>query len=181
MRIYEFMRTAGSLVRVLIICLVLSGAGCESGPSAMPGPSADDGGGKQDFLWDFYGPAKIDIMPLTEVVYGGDSEEPSGIKVYVSLLDAFDCQIKGPGVFRFELYEHVQRSAEPKGKRVEIWPDIDLTEPSENNEYWQDFLRAYTFDLDFSRRGKRSYILQVTCMCANDRRLSAEFALKRAK
>ncbi len=175
------MRAVGVLARIFLMCLVLSGHGCESGPSVVSWPSADDGGGKQDFLCDFYGPAKIDIMPLTEVVCGGDSEEPSGIKVYVSLLDAFDCQIKGPGVFRFELYEYVQRSAEPKGKRVEIWPDIDLTEPSENNEYWQDFLRGYAFDLDFSRRGKRSYILQVTCLCPNGKRLSAEFALKRAK
>lgn len=175
------MRAVVVLARIFLMCLVLSGHGCESGPSVVPGPSADDDGREQDFLCEFYGPAKIDIMPLTEVVYGGDSEEPSGIKVYVSLLDAFDCQIKGPGVFRFELYEHVQRSAEPKGKRVEIWPDIDLTGPSENNKYWQDFLRAYAFDLDFSGRGKRSYILQVTCLCPNGKRLSAEFALKRAK
>jgi hypothetical protein len=181
MRIGELMRAVTVLARIFLMCLVLSGHGCESGPAAMPGPSGDDEGRKQDFLCDFYGPVKIDIMPLTEVVYGGDDEEASGIKVYVSLLDGFDCQIKGPGVFRVELYEYIQRSAEPKGKRIEIWPDIDLTEPGENNEYWQDFLRAYAFDLDFSSRGKRSYILQVTCICVSGRRLSAEFTLKRPK
>ena len=75
----------------------------------------------------------------------------------VSLLDPFDCQIKSPGVFRFELYEYVQRSAEPKGQRVIIWPDIDLTECSENNNHWRDFLRAYEFNLDFGPQRNQCY------------------------
>jgi hypothetical protein len=99
----------------------------------------------------------------------------------VGLLDGFDCQVKSPVVFRFELYKKVERSAEPKGKRITIWEDIDLTEPGKNNEYWRDFLRAYEFILDFEPIGKPSYILQVTCLCPDGKRLSAEFALGEAK
>lgn len=127
-----------------------------------------------------YAPVKIDIMPLTELVSVGDDEEGSEINVYVSLLDPSGCQIKTPGVFRFELYEKVERSAEPKGKRIFIWPDVDLTELSKNNEYWRDFLRAYEFNLGFGSLGGQSYILQVTCLCPDGKRLSAEFGLKRA-
>jgi hypothetical protein len=123
-------------------------------------------------------PVKIRIVPLTEFILAGDDDEVSQLKVYVSLLDSFDCQIKTPAVFRFELYERVPRSAEPKGKRISIWPDVDLTEPSENNKHWQDFLRAYRFNLDFEAQADHGYILQVTALCPNGKRLSAEFGLK---
>jgi hypothetical protein len=120
---------------------------------------------------------KIEIMPLTEIIDAGDSESVSRIDVYVGLLDRFGCQMKSPVVFRFEVYEKVQRSAEPKGGRIVIWPDVDLTEPGENNSYWRDFLRVYEFNLDFGLEKNRSYILQVTCLCPHGRRLSAEFDL----
>jgi hypothetical protein len=94
------------------------------------------------------------------------------------LLDSFGSQIKSPGIFRFELYQRALRSAKPKGKRVEIWEDIDLTEPAINHEYWRGFLMAYEFDLPFELDVNQSYILQVTCLCPNGRRLSDEFALK---
>jgi hypothetical protein len=127
-----------------------------------------------------YAPSKIDIMPLTEFVSTGDAQK-SKIDIYVSLLDQFGSQIKSPGMFRFELYEHVPRSAEPKGKRAIIWTDIDLTDPAANNDYWRDFLRAYQFTLPCELAGKQDYILQLTCMCPNGKRLSSEFILKQTK
>ncbi|MGD8787536.1 MAG: hypothetical protein PVJ60_08950, partial [Phycisphaerales bacterium] len=60
-----------------------------------------------------YAPAKIDIMPLTEFIIGGDNRQDN-VNIYVSLVDSFGSQIKSPCVFRFELYERVQRSSEPK-------------------------------------------------------------------
>ena len=39
---------------------------------------------------------------------------------YVSLMDVFGSQIKGPAVFRFELYEKVVRSSEPKGNKCSL-------------------------------------------------------------
>jgi hypothetical protein len=117
-------------------------------------------------------------MPLTEFTTTNNGEKPSQIKVYVSLLDSFDCQIKAPAVFRFELYDKVLRSAEPKGKRVLIWPDIDLKDAAKNNEYWRDFLRAYEFDLPCEPENNKSYILQITSLCPDGKRLSADFALE---
>jgi hypothetical protein len=150
--------------------LLLCGAGC--GPADAELSSRADSGLNQ---LSEYGPVKVDIMPLTEFTRTSNSKM---IKVYVSLLDAFDCQIKTPAVFRFELYDRVPRSAEPKGQRILIWPDINLTDAAKNNECWKDFLRAYEFNLPFKPENSKSYILQVTSLCASGRRLSAEFTLK---
>jgi hypothetical protein len=89
--------------------------------------------------------------------------------------------MKSPGVFRFELYEKVPRSAEPKGKRISKWPDIDLTDAVENNARWRDYLRAYEFTLPLESETGQSHILQATCLCPNGKRLSAEFALAKEK
>jgi hypothetical protein len=162
-----------------MLLLLLCGAGCE--PTDAELSSKADSGSNQlsesamECLT-AYGPVKLDIMPLTEFTRAGNSKI---IKVYVSLLDAFDCQIKTPAVFRFELYDKVPRAAEPKGKRILIWPDIDLNDAAKNNEYWKDFLRAYEFDLPFGPESGKSYILQITSLCPDGRRLSAEFTLKR--
>ncbi len=128
-----------------------------------------------------FAPAKVHILPLTEFTHVSDAEEQQKIKIYISMLDSFGSQIKTPGIFRLELYEYVQRSAEPKGKRVAIWPDIDLTEPAANNKYWMNFLRAYEFNYPFEPKGDKSYMLQVTCLRPDGRRLYAEFTLKNVK
>ncbi|MDD5326485.1 MAG: hypothetical protein PHY02_01570 [Phycisphaerae bacterium] len=150
----------------VMFLLLLGGVGCESTGAKLP--QRTDNGLNRPCEYD---PAKVDIMPLTEFAGAGK------IKVYVSLLDAFDCQIKAPAIFRFELYDKVPRSAEPKGKRIFIWPDIDLKDSAKNNEHWKDFLRTYEFELS-SVPKNNSCILQVTALCPNGKRLSAEFALK---
>jgi hypothetical protein len=163
------MKTIAVIAQMFL--LLLGGAGCGPADTELS-PKADSGLNQLSE----YGPVKVDIMPLTE--FAGDGEKPSKIKIYVSLLDAFDCQIKTPAVFRFELYDRVSRSAEPKGKRILIWPDIDLTDAVKNNGYWRDFLRTYEFDLPFEPESGRSYILQITSLCSSGRRLSAEFVLQ---
>lgn len=170
------MRAAAVTVRVFFFALALVEAGCEPAPVELS--PAIDGGAVRSSVYTAYTPTGVDILPLTEFIGAGDTEEPTKIRVYVSLLDIFDCQIKAPGIFRFELYERVQRRAEPKGRRIIIWPDIDLTDRKENNSYWRDFLRAYKFGLDFEPQSNRSYILQATFLCPSGRRLSAEFVLK---
>ena len=158
--------------------LLLLQAGCEP-PQVVPEPTSKTINDSNElYIYLRYVPAKVYILPLTELIYSGNNEEQPKVKAYVSLLDSFGSQIKSPGVFRFELYEYVQRSAEPKGRRIVIWPDIDLTEGAENNNHWQDFLRAYEFNLDFKPQSNQSYILQVTFLCPSDKRLSAEFGLK---
>jgi len=162
---------------VCLLAMLLANAGCELFPGLAAKTNNDF---KKLSVYSHYAPAKISIMPLTEFISAGSTQQVK-IKPYVSLLDSFGSQIKSPAVFRFELYQRVLRSAEPKGRRVVIWPDIDLTDPAANNEYWRDFLRAYEFDLPFEPDASQSYILQVTCLCPNSRRIFAEFALKLTK
>ncbi len=172
------MKVVGA-VSVLFVSF-LAFAGCEPHGQGAESARRSESSSVEVSVYTGYTPVKVDILPLTGLV-GGEEAKASAIKVYVSLLDAFDCQVKSPAVFRFELYKKVERSAEPKGQRVNIWPDIDLTDPGENNKYWRDFLRAYEFVLDFEPAGKPSYILQVTSLCPDGKRLSAEFTLGEAK
>ena len=171
------MRMIAIVSWIFFLCLFLVEAGCEPAPTSAKLPPKTDMGFNAS-VYAQYAPVKINILPLTEFVSVRDAEDGAKINVYVSLLDCFGCQLKTPGVFRFELYERVERSAEPKGRRIVIWSDIDLTDAAKNNEYWRDFLRAYEFNLDFWRKVNRSYILQATCLCPNGKRLSAEFGLK---
>ena len=151
---------------------VLFSFGCKFGPNKSPGNSENSTSHIS------YSPASVDIMPLTEFTSANSEEQASQLTVYVSLLDAFDCQIKAPGKFRFELFEHKKRTATPKGKRLAKWSDIDLTDAATNQLYWQDYLRAYKFVLDFEPHQDRIYVLDVTCLCPDRRRLTADIVLK---
>lgn len=167
-----------AILWVFFLCLLLALPGCE--PSAVHQPRPAESNSPAVTPYAVYAPytaAKIGIIPLTEFV-GSADDGSVRIRAYVAVLDCFGCQIKEPGLFRFELYEYVQRSPQPKGRRVIIWPDIDLTDAVENNNHWRDFLRAYEFDLPFEPQANQTYVLQATCICPNGRRLSAEFQIK---
>jgi hypothetical protein len=167
--------------RILLFIVFSINAGCEQPETALIEiPAETDNNIDSLPSYIRYAPSKIDIMPLTEFISTGDTQR-SKINLYVSLLDTFGSQIKSPGIFRFELYEQIPRSAEPKGKRVIIWPDIDLNDPVTNNNYWRDFLRAYMFNLPYEQAFSQDYILQVTCICPNGKRLSSDFTLKHTK
>jgi hypothetical protein len=125
-----------------------------------------------------FAPVKIGILPLTELSSPSDASQGGKLSVFVTLLDTFGSQMKAPGVLRFELYEYIPRSAQSKGQRLTLWPDVDLTGPAQNNKYWRDFLRAYEFVLDTQASRDKTYILEVTCMCPDGRRLSGEYILK---
>ncbi|MDD5458767.1 MAG: hypothetical protein PHF37_05195 [Phycisphaerae bacterium] len=121
-----------------------------------------------------YQPVAIKILPLTEI---GTKNNVRVLRAYVSLMDSFGDYVKSQATFRFELYQYVARSAEPKGARLVIWPDIDLTEAAESQQYWRDFLRGYEFELELGPVYPQSYLLQVTCICPGQVRLSAEYNL----
>jgi len=123
-------------------------------------------------------PVKIGILPLTELSSPSDANSGAKLSVFVTLLDAFGSQMKAPGVLRFELYEYIPRSAQSKGPRLNLWPDVDLTNPAQNNKYWRGFLRAYEFVLDTQASRDKTYILEATCLCPDGRRLSGEYVLK---
>ncbi len=185
------MKAITVVLQMLFFFCVLAQTGCEQLQlNTEPQSKADKVHNvSESYLNIAYNPVKVEVTPLTEFVGASGAEGTSEgsratgsrINVYVSLLDSFGCQMKSPGVFRFEIYEHVQRSAEPKGRRIDIWPDTDLIDAIENNKYWRDFLRAYQFNLPLESTNNQSYILQVTFLCPTGKRLTGEFALKRTK
>ena len=170
------MKMISVTVSVFFVFLLLAGSGCQPSPLLSQTSSAPE----KLTVYRSYSPMKIQILGLTEFVTDKETEETK-LKVYVSLLDSFGSQKKSPAVFRFELYPHILRSAERKGRRIKIWPDINLTNAAGNNKYWKDFLRAYKFSLDFEPAGNQTYILQVTCLCPNGKRLLDEYEVKATK
>lgn len=155
-----------------LLCII----GCSNpGPGPELGTQPPQSAAKPVYAG--FSPAKVSILPLTGWVSPAAPDAKSYIQAYVTLSDAFGAQLKYPGTFRFELHERVQRSAEPKGKRIKIWPDLDLTQPWENNRYWQDFLRAYEFHLEFEPDSNQRYILQVTFIGMEGKRLSMQISL----
>ena len=182
------MKTTVSVSHALFILLVLIESGCEPSNSREPLPTPWNDSNTPFCV--YYAPEKIDITPLTsfKVSNGGEPQ----LDVYVSLLDSAGSQIKFPVRFRFELYDQVRRSPEPKGKQVGIWPQekemadpndpeirwFDLGNPAANNRYWRDFVRAYQFTLPFRPESGRSYILEATCLTAQNKHLTAQLSLK---
>jgi hypothetical protein len=173
------MKALSVLSKLLFIFAIAFFAGCESSPS--------DSGFHLDFArpdvapCERFGPVRIDILPLTTLAQAPDSTQDSILNVYICLLDSFDSQIKAPAIFRFELFERAQRSTDPKGRRLTIWPDIALTDPALNNNHWQDFLRAYLFSLPVQKLSAGDYILHTTCVTPSDKRLYADFLFRPAR
>ncbi len=166
---------------VSIICLILifllAGAGCEKPRLPLERGAPGNEGVEKLSFYSYYAPVKIDILPLTEFIFVNDIDR-SGINLYVSLLDQYGSQVKSPGTFRFELYEYVQHSGQQRGKRIKMWQDLDLNDPAANNEQWRDYLRAYEFNLPLDQSGTGDFILEVTCLCPNGRRLLSEYTLR---
>ena len=158
--------------------LMLVSGGCESQQLVTELKSA--GWGRKDELsiYRSFAAVDVDIIPITGFVNTDDEYARPGLRVFVRLTDASGNSIKGPAVFRFELYEKVMLSPEPKGKRTGFWPDFDLTDFKTNNAYWRDFLRGYEFNLEFEPKPKQAYIIQAGCRRPDGRRLSTEFSLK---
>jgi hypothetical protein len=110
-----------------------------------------------------YHPAKVVLLPISEVQKAEKANQSDTIVAYVQLQDAADVAMKGPGVFRFELYRYQPMAADPKGKRMHIWDDINLMDFMDNSEQWRDYLRAYEFKLDYYCPDCERYVLEVTC------------------
>ena len=119
------------------------------------------------------------IIGLTAIKPGSEGKSLTSISAYISLHDRFDSSVKGPGIFRFELYAYVPRTGDNRGRQVFAWPAFDLTEAMANNGYWDDFLRAYEFTLNTNVASEvlKTYILQVTCTTQAGKRLTDMFAL----
>jgi hypothetical protein len=119
-------------------------------------------------------PQKISFNQLTEF------SKPWQITAYIDVYDQFNSRIKAPGIWRFELYPKVPRSADPAGGRIKLWTDIDLTQAAVNNGCWQDYLRCYKFELPLETEvTSGTYILEAVCFTAEGKRVSNTVELKR--
>jgi hypothetical protein len=167
-------------VRILTVCIILSFFvyGCE-----QPAPQKTIEAAKCTANIESYGPASLEIVGLSELKAAGGDENAARLKVFVKVMDAFGSAIKTPCVIRVELYEYVTRSQSPLGKRLEIWPDIELTDSCKNNSQWRDYLRAYEFNLDVSSKLEvgRMYIIETTCASPMGKRLSAQYKISYQK
>jgi hypothetical protein len=160
---------------IFTVAGLICSTGCEPDSSAgrVSSNRADDALGA-------YVPSEVRIVGLTEIAPVSAGPWQGKLKIYVDLIDTFGCRVKSPGLFRFELYEFVPRSSEPKGKRIFFPPDTDLTDATENNKHWRDFLRAYQFEppLNFSPRPDESFVLEVTFTTPQGSRLKDTFQLR---
>ncbi|MCE5341631.1 MAG: hypothetical protein LLF92_10995 [Planctomycetaceae bacterium] len=118
-------------------------------------------------------PQKISFNQLTEF------SKPWQITAYIDVSDQFNSRLKAQGIWQFELYSKVQRSADPAGGRIKLWPDFDLTDAKENNLLWQDYLRCYKFELNLDSELTGTYVLEAVCFTAEGKRLSDRIELKR--
>jgi hypothetical protein len=167
------------IVRIALLVLVAVGifaAGCDE-PVRTAAPTRS--GRSLDALSSFAA-SNIGVMGLTEIVKDADRPGKAKLKAYIDLLDQSGVRIKNPGTFRLELYEFVPRSSDPTGKRLAVWPDINLEDAQENNRYWRDFLRTYQFELNmaFAPQSNTSYVLQVTFSTPLGKRLSGNYQIK---
>jgi hypothetical protein len=166
---------------VIAAVIAIAAAGCEI-PANPADPNATPAHFRQYttpvacvFL-----PERIRMIGLTEIVPDAGLGGEAVLSIYVDIFDAWDSHIKAPARFRFELYEFVPRSSDSRGNRLEIWPDIDLTDPAVNNSYWHDYLRSYIFNLrmNFRPAPDTTYILEATCTTAQGKRLSSKRQIK---
>lgn len=159
-------RNIGLSVLILFIIL-LSGCGLQTMPD-WTGVQDQDPSAVKD----------IRISALTEFVQNPDQPGLMQVKAQVELMNAMDQSINKPGKWRFEFYEYVPRSSDPRGIRLLMWPDMDLSSPEENQKNWKDFLRGYEFylPLEFFPERKK-YILEATYM-ADQRRYHDIFKIQ---
>ena len=167
---------AKMLTRVFIITAVLwfCVCGCE--------PQAKSTAGKSNAAKQFeaYRPQTLEIIGLSGFKPAAGNDDSAKLTLFVKALDPFGSAVKSPCIFRVELYEYVEHSPSPLGKRLAIWPDIDLTDPAKNNAQWRDYLRAYEFNFDVGSKlvSGRVYIVEVTCLSPMEKRMSAQHNLK---
>jgi hypothetical protein len=156
------------IISLLAVVSILLLSGCEQ----IQNQSSDAYSGKFQRSC-LFSPEKIAFNQLTE------KTQPGQITVYIDVFDQFGSRIKAASVWRFELFGYVTRSADPMGSRINLWPDIELTDPVINNKAWQEYLHCYKFDLDIDTDlAGKTYILQAVCFTADNRRLSDTFQLK---
>jgi len=100
------------------------------------------------------------LLGLTELELNttGDGVQ---VQVYVQVSEDIEATR-----FRFELYEFVPYDANPRGRRLVLWPDIEIGPAGVTNRYWRGHLGAYEFVLPVEPRpaAGKTYLLEVTAI-----------------
>jgi hypothetical protein len=155
--------------------MLLMSVGC--GPDTSVSSGAVKGAIAEFESFKAYQPVKAVFLPLSDVYMPDKSGQADTIVAYLALQDGVGSAVKAPAVFRFELYQFKPLSSDPKGKRIHIWDDMDLTAFADNNRYWRDYLRAYEFKFQYNCPNCLKYVLEVTCMCPSGARLTTSITL----
>lgn len=157
-------------VCILTVYVLAFLAGCDTAPAPVSTGNPPCSG---------FSVASIHIAGLTQFLSGGENGSQV-IRAFIELRDAYDSKIKAPVTLRFDLYGYVPHSSDPRGKHLQTWPDFDLQDPPANQLYWRDYLRAYEFSLEVKPPvfPEGSYLLDVTCMTEEPKRISASYVLQ---
>ena len=72
--------------------------------------------------------------------------------------------------YRFELYGYKPRSADSRGKRLILWPDIEIAADAPTNPYWREHLKAYEFVLPVEKSTAffTTVVLEITALGKSD-------------
>jgi hypothetical protein len=161
-----------TLVRLCIRALWAGAGGLIGTGCASPGDLSGIAAGPQD------GAAELRISSLTEFVRDAAVQTVS-LRTLVEVVDANGFSSPVPCVMRFELYQFRPLSSDPRGKRLILWPQQDLTEAVKNSEHWKGYLRGYEFLLPVKEPlvSGRSYVLEATCLL-DRRRLTDVFTVR---
>lgn len=153
MKICKSKKATGWLRGSLFVAAVVLMSGCEMTSSA---PAA----GQEDVV------SRIRISALTDMKATDGAESPARINAFVELLDADEMPRQAACSLRFELYEYQPHSANPRGKRLLIWPDVRLPDVASGEQHWKQSLQAYEFFLPmgFMPSPDQQYVLEATCL-----------------
>ncbi len=91
-------------------------------------------------------PASMTIHPFTGKQTFDANGKPLGFEVRVKMLDGDDDPIKAYGNYSFALYLKRDRSADPRGQRLNWWSE-DLTDHATNQLHWDPISQTYKFNL----------------------------------
>jgi len=108
-------------------------------------------------------PKTIRIHPFTQTRVFDEAGGIKGVDVRIEAVDAYGDATKAFGDFRFEMYDFVTNSLDPKGKRIATWNE-SLLEPKRNLLHWDKITRTYEFKLQWDRPipvGKRYVLVAV--------------------
>lgn len=120
-------------------------------------------------------PASIRLHPFTGTRTFDESSGIRGVDVRIEAMDRLGDATKAFGEFRFEMYQFVPNSQNPKGDLIATWVE-DVFPPRKNLLHWDKITRTYEFKLQWDKPipvGKR-FVLLATFNSPFTERMYAE-------